>query len=594
MLELPYQSYVAWRTCITVFHAVAILSTLIRIRTRYKSRQMWLDDYLVMIPMAADFVFCISPWAIPSLTPDPRKTGYFDLDKLWATLLLCYIIIWFSRICFMFSLARIFPPGNPTRSLIFALVFLFALLFSCAALLLAFHCEPFNSADRHCVKFLGPDPATKYTYAADAISDIIMIITPLAVLWRVKLPKLEKRVILAALLGGIMTLLLFVILIFFTYGPVHKYGLPYTIVTTMISNLVAAASLLSSNALVVVTTIYRVYRRKIGQARSSETITDNSSAPTGRAPSSAPAFDLEKTKEDANHRSPQTSYSPTLDTTFYGATDSEGSAAPLSMFTLTQITMEDYDSQHSPPDSTNPRSRLSELPDSSARGASVPFQSHELAASLFFEATTQRSSLLASPTISTIQAQKTGHLNRYPPPVIMILEIAPQSYVAWRTSLLSSNALVIVTTTFREYRRRQTRSEEAELGREALKPKSELSSTRRTDPSQESGTSFELENTNQNTNHRTLASYTFYYIHSSRGRSAGSRSADRSPSQTPSPAYSLTDISMEEFDSQNRPPDLYYSSQLSDASFTPNQQCQQPAPLNHCPPHSSTQSARVV
>jgi hypothetical protein len=71
----------------------------------------------------------------------------------------------------------------------------------------------------------------------DAISDTIMIITPLAVLWKVKLPKLEKRVILAALSGSIITLLLFGILIFFTFGPFQRIGLPYTIVSTMLSNL---------------------------------------------------------------------------------------------------------------------------------------------------------------------------------------------------------------------------------------------------------------------------------------------------------------------------------------------------------------------
>jgi hypothetical protein len=106
------------------------------------------------------------------------------------------------------------------------------------------------------------------------------------------------------------------------------------------------------------------------EARSPET-SDDSSSPTGPAANSAPAFDLEKTK-DANHRSPESYYDPNLYTVSDDATDSEGSVAPFSMYTLTQITMDDYDSQYGYADSSNPRSRLSELPDGSTRAASVP------------------------------------------------------------------------------------------------------------------------------------------------------------------------------------------------------------------------------
>lgn len=69
-----------------------------------------------------------------------------------------------------------------------------------------------------------------------------MIVTPLVVLRKVKLPKLEKRVVLAALSSGIMTLLLFVLLIFFTFGPFDQISLPYIIITRMLSNLTVRKS----------------------------------------------------------------------------------------------------------------------------------------------------------------------------------------------------------------------------------------------------------------------------------------------------------------------------------------------------------------
>jgi hypothetical protein len=106
------------------------------------------------------------------------------------------------------------------------------------------------------------------------------------------------------------------------------------------------------------------------EAGSPETTSDDSSNPTGPATSSAPGFDLEKTK-DANHRSPELSYHPFLDTTSDDAAGSEGSALPFSMYTLTEITMDDYDSQYGSVDSTNPWSQLSELHVSSTCSTSV-------------------------------------------------------------------------------------------------------------------------------------------------------------------------------------------------------------------------------
>jgi len=205
-----------------------------------------------------------------------------------------------------------------------------------------------------------------------------MITTPLAVLWKVKLPKLEKRVIFAALSGGIVTLVLFGILIFFTFGPFHRESLSYVIVAHMLSNLAAATSLLSCNALVVVTNIYRIYRRRAVRmegTRGPETISDDASSPTEPATNSAPAFDLEKSTEDAYHLSSGSSYSydPNLDSTSDGATGSEGFAVAFSVYTLTQITMDDDDSRCGPPGLTRPQSHLpSELAGRPTRAASVP------------------------------------------------------------------------------------------------------------------------------------------------------------------------------------------------------------------------------
>jgi hypothetical protein len=132
ILEIPPQSYVAWRSrhkdilmtsavlkstcnlaCITLFHVMAALSTIFRLRERYQTRQMWLDDYLVILPMTVDIVYCIIPWILPSVSPgevnltiilhfielfpddqDPRRVQHSDDDDSWATYLFSFTIIW--------------------------------------------------------------------------------------------------------------------------------------------------------------------------------------------------------------------------------------------------------------------------------------------------------------------------------------------------------------------------------------------------------------------------------------------------------------------------------------------------------------------
>jgi hypothetical protein len=158
----------------------------------------------------------------------------------------------------MLTFARIFPPGRPSRSRILLIAWFFAVLYCICMILGGLHCDPTNISDRHCVKFVYGHPAITYVYtgayssgfavllltyvniAVDTLSIIIMIICPLVVLWRIKLPDLEKRVILVALAGSTMTLLVFGALLILTYAPFHKDSVPYLIVICMLWNMVVS------------------------------------------------------------------------------------------------------------------------------------------------------------------------------------------------------------------------------------------------------------------------------------------------------------------------------------------------------------------
>ena len=77
--------------------------------------------------------------------------------------------------------------------------------------------------------------------AVDIFSIIVMIACALVLLWRIKLEKLEKRIILAALCGSTTALLISGALLVLTYAPFHADSVSYLIVTSTLWNLVVSS-----------------------------------------------------------------------------------------------------------------------------------------------------------------------------------------------------------------------------------------------------------------------------------------------------------------------------------------------------------------
>ncbi|KDR69250.1 hypothetical protein GALMADRAFT_925969 [Galerina marginata CBS 339.88] len=112
------------------------------------------------------------------------------------------------------------------------------------------------------------------------ISDILLVGSPLAFFWTVKLPQTERRLILAVFCGSILTLIVAICFaILFVNSKVHL-GEDEFIILVGICNIEAAVCLFASNLPVVSTRLYQKLRhRNLSRRQHAERTQDSSSEP---------------------------------------------------------------------------------------------------------------------------------------------------------------------------------------------------------------------------------------------------------------------------------------------------------------------------
>ncbi|KDR83025.1 hypothetical protein GALMADRAFT_238781 [Galerina marginata CBS 339.88] len=241
---LPRQSTLAWSIVITIFHCLAIISTLFRVYHRARKGQLWYDDYIAIIPLVFDCIYVVTFW----VSLDTRTyVTYWHITKFILSFFFMFIlnftVIWcvsdislryiilkslvpirFSRISLTLSLARIFPPGHLARRISLSLTGLYFLFYCLSVSLTTVLCQggglPWDQIDPdNCLK--GPDQipgAGIVNFTTDLIADILLFVAPSFMLRKIKMPKNQRRLIVAAFSASILTLFSAVIVCIFWYG----------------------------------------------------------------------------------------------------------------------------------------------------------------------------------------------------------------------------------------------------------------------------------------------------------------------------------------------------------------------------------------
>ncbi|KAF5322348.1 hypothetical protein D9619_002206 [Psilocybe cf. subviscida] len=254
---LPSQSLIAWRVCMTLLHVLAVLSTTFRVSIRWRMARMWWDDYMTLLPTIVDVYLCSTLWAGPQISRENfLRVGS---KRLRISNFFTTSIIWCSRICILLSLGRIFPSRHANRQRINSLIALFAVFYVINIILVAVKCDP-TPTSKFCLRSSRRGNLLTIGFALSVVGDVILVVCPITMLWKIKLPsQRDRQMILVALSTNIVTTLIFSVMAIIGYGPVKK-DISYVILLYMLTHMATAFTLFSCNLLVVGSTIYRAVR----------------------------------------------------------------------------------------------------------------------------------------------------------------------------------------------------------------------------------------------------------------------------------------------------------------------------------------------
>ncbi|KAF8161383.1 hypothetical protein B0H34DRAFT_700715 [Crassisporium funariophilum] len=266
-MALPPQNHLAWKVCITLLHFLAISCTIVRIGHRARTRRMWWDDYVVVVPLAFDFVYIITMWMrlrnhdISWTSPDQE----IFISSTWFASFLYFTIIWFCRISLILSLTRIFPPGHHYRIWTFSIAGAFFLIYVASILLNTLTCPgkptwwqlDFGTCLLDGTRYF---TASIVGVVLEFAADIVLVITPLFMLWRIKFSRTKRILVLSLFSGSILTILASVLYLVIWYMA-SSLGPDSRLIFIMMSHLQVVFSLLVCNLLVVTMLVYcRVQR----------------------------------------------------------------------------------------------------------------------------------------------------------------------------------------------------------------------------------------------------------------------------------------------------------------------------------------------
>lgn len=253
-MGLPAQSVLAWKITLTIFQAIAISSTLYRLWRRYRIQRLWWDDYVVVIPLVMDIVYTVT-FCLQFRDPDSPLEKVLEL--YWLQIFFFLTIVWSTRIVLALSLGRIFPPTHRARkySIVLAVIFLLVYILSVVSPL--FTCGGGQKSwNNQCTTSNGIILRGAVMSGADLMGDAVLVLFPLAFLWKIRLPRKERVLVLAVFSSSILTLLSALIFTIMAFSPIDLGPQP-NLVMTGLGHVEALTSLLVCNVAVVSTSLYR-------------------------------------------------------------------------------------------------------------------------------------------------------------------------------------------------------------------------------------------------------------------------------------------------------------------------------------------------
>ncbi|KAF9476654.1 hypothetical protein BDN70DRAFT_923130 [Pholiota conissans] len=273
LTSIPYKDVLSWQVVAFFLHVIAISSSVYRLWVRFWIHRMWWDDYVLFVPLILDMYYAMVFWfSVPreldASQSAPTVLSYLViLNSYWFKRFIFTIITWSTRIVLALSLARLFPARTHARILSMLLVAIMLCFLVATILISATTCH------RKTALLLANEPAdcTKsiagfaledvFIFVGDITGDILLVICPLYWFWNVRLPTKERRLILLAFCGNMLTLLFVVTYVILVKLNVGKTVVDQYLIRVGMARVEVAISLFVCNFTVISTRIYRLVQK---------------------------------------------------------------------------------------------------------------------------------------------------------------------------------------------------------------------------------------------------------------------------------------------------------------------------------------------
>ncbi|KAF8662797.1 hypothetical protein AX16_001081 [Volvariella volvacea WC 439] len=249
----------AWRGIAVTLHAIADAATVFRLVHRYRLRRLWWDDYWAGIALAINIAYLTTV----GLRRDPSDADFSRQTAVvvfWMTAILFPSVVWAARMSISMSIIRLVPEQTMARRLLYIMASAFFLTW----MGLLFHkvgiCAKTTEwhYNRAVQCYLGSTVGI-VTLVTDVVSDALLIIVPLNMLRRVRLPKGQQRLLLALFSSSVFSSLAGVVYAVFVFRA-SSFGNKRALLISLTANVKAETTLLVCNLLVLVTYFYRTMR----------------------------------------------------------------------------------------------------------------------------------------------------------------------------------------------------------------------------------------------------------------------------------------------------------------------------------------------
>ncbi|KAF8806687.1 hypothetical protein BYT27DRAFT_7242893 [Phlegmacium glaucopus] len=271
-MEFPAQNLLAWQVSMTLLQLLAMGMTIFRLVHRWRSHRLWWDDYVVCLPPCLECILVVQIWLKFHQANGVVKINP-AIESFWMGAFIYYTILWSCRVALALTLTRIFPPGRRTRQYTLGLAIGFVGTYLGCMIFLMITCRSpqsrYHIRVEYCKTTKNGGFVGSYEFLIlDSLSDILLIASPVYMLWRVKLPKSQRRIILSLFSSSILSLL-GTIVVFVAWSSSIRPGPDYFFIKVVVGHVESGVSLIACNLLVVVMACYNALRARRSAQQSS-------------------------------------------------------------------------------------------------------------------------------------------------------------------------------------------------------------------------------------------------------------------------------------------------------------------------------------